>query len=106
MARKRRANNNGDEPVFVDELPNIGGGAAWTSILAPLLTRPEQWALIREFDTPTQAMAAQSNLSRRKVNIPQPTHEWSFAARGAELYACYRGKKKRQRSSSARVRGG
>jgi|KBSMisStandDraft_5_1062788.scaffolds.fasta_scaffold207097_1 hypothetical protein len=103
MARRKSVNET-EDPVFVNELPNIGGGAAWTSILSPLITRPEQWALIREFDTPTQAMASQSNLARRKVNIPLPDHEWSFAARGAELYACYRGKKKKQRSSSARIR--
>lgn len=90
--------------VFVNELPGIAGGTSWASVLAPLVKHPERWALVREFDTAKQAMDAQSNLHRRLVNIPQPNDEWSFAARGCELYACYRGRKKLQRSSSARIR--
>jgi len=100
MPRKKAEN----EIVLVDELPNKGSGVAWTSILAPLLKHPHKWALIREFDSPQKAMDTRGNLHRRLVNIPKPDHDWVFAARGAELYACYKGPKRKKESSSARVR--
>lgn len=67
-------------------------GLSWASILSPLLKKQGQWAMIRAFDTPEKAASAQSNLSGRRVVIPQPTHNWSFASRGIELFACYHGK--------------
>jgi hypothetical protein len=67
-------------------------GLSWASVLSPLLKKQGQWAMIRVFDTPEKAASAQSNLSGRRVVIPQPTHNWSFASRGIELFACYHGK--------------
>jgi hypothetical protein len=93
------------EPKWVDALPAPGGGETWMEILAPLVNAPGQWAIVREYDTAEGAYTAQSNLSRRHVNIPRPKDEWSFAAREGALYACYRGPIRQQRKkSSARVR--
>lgn len=86
---------------FVKELPRAGGQQGWTNQLLPLLSRPNVWARIWVFDNPEQAYKLQSNLHRRQVKIPEPEHVWEFSARGCEVYAIYRGRK---RSSSAGVR--
>lgn len=67
-------------------------GLSWSSVLTPLLKKQGQWAMIRDFDTPEKASSAQSNLAGRRVSIPQPEHDWSFASRGIELFACYHGR--------------
>ena len=67
-------------------------GLSWSSVLTPLLKKQGQWAMIRDFDTPEKAASAQSNLAARRVSIPQPEHDWSFASRGIELFACYHGR--------------
>lgn len=68
-------------------------GFNWLMLLTPLLKHKSRWAMVRAFDTPDQAQSAQSNLSTRAIQIPAPTHDWSFAARGCELFAEYRGEK-------------
>lgn len=90
-----------DEVEFVEELPRSGNRAGWTNQLLPLLKRPGVWARIWVFETPDQAYSLQSNLHQRLVKIPEPEHVWEFAARGCEVYAIYRGRK---RGSSASVR--
>jgi hypothetical protein len=99
--RKRKTAMQHDKVDFVEELPARGGQSGWTNQLLPLLSRPGVWARIWVFETPDQAYKLQSNLYRRKVKVPEPDHVWEFAARGCEVYAVYRGRK---RGSSASVR--
>lgn len=68
-------------------------GTSWVVRLTPLLKRPQQWAMVKECESPELASATQQNLNQRKVNIPEPDHEWSFVARGCEVFAVYRGVK-------------
>jgi hypothetical protein len=49
--------------------------------------------MVKGFETLEQAQDAQSNLTQRLVKIPLPEDEWTFAARGAELFAIYRGRR-------------
>lgn len=92
MARNRSI----PEIEFVDRPPPRGeAGRDWYQRLEPLLKRPGQWARIFELETPAKAQSAQSNLSRRKVSIPEPEKVWEFAARGCSVYAIYRGGKER-----------
>jgi len=79
------------EVEFVDELPDRGGGITWSTRLQPLLKKPNVWALVYLADKPDSAYSMQGNLHRRIVAIPEPEHEWEFAARGCEVYAIYRG---------------
>lgn len=65
---------------------------SWLRTLEPLLKVPNRWFMVRACDNAQQAQDAQSNLTGRKVNIPEPEHDWVFAARGAELFAIYHGK--------------
>ena len=69
------------------------GQGHWMEILAPLLKVPfkAKWCLIRTFPSRVSATSAQKNLTQRRVNIPEPDHNWSFSARDNELYAIYRG---------------
>lgn len=85
---------------FVDDIPPKGGKVGWTNQLLPLLDRPGVWARIWVFDNPEQAYKLQSNLHSRQVLVPEPEHIWEFAARGCEVFAVYRGRK---RGSAARV---
>jgi hypothetical protein len=68
----------------------------WITILTPLLKQPyrNNWCMVRVFDKPEQATAAAENLSARKVLMPAPEHDWSFAARGLEVFAIYHGPKR------------
>lgn len=92
--RKTRRRDPADEVEFIESLPpKTGGGTSWVQRLTPLLKRPGIWARIFVADNPELASNHQSNLSRRAVRIPEPDHEWSFAARGCEVYAVYRGTK-------------
>jgi hypothetical protein len=87
---------------FVPELPRKRGNVGkWMNILMPLLKKPNQWALIWTADSPQQANKLQSNLHARMLLIPEPEHDWQFSARGQEVYAVYRG---RRRGSDASVR--
>ena len=83
------------EIEFVPELPPKGGGETgrWANHLLPLLENPHQWALVFTCNNVIQANKLQSNLHSRQVLIPEPYHEWQFAARGCEVFAIYRGKK-------------
>jgi hypothetical protein len=89
------------EVQFVDEVPGRGGSGKWTSHLMPLMKRPGVWARIWTCENIEKANSLQSNLHSRAVFIPEPKHDWEFAARGCEVYAVYRGK---ARASSASVR--
>lgn len=71
--------------------PKRSSGATWLPYLTPLLKTRSRWAMIKEFENPDKAHDAQNNLSQRKVSIPNPDHNWTFAARGCELFAIYRG---------------
>jgi|SRR6516164_5513123 len=95
---------NEQEVQFVDELPprRYGDEGKWIHRLKPLLQRPGVWALVHTSENPLQATKLQANLHMRKVYIPEPRHHWEFAARGCEVYAIYRGKKRRQSSASVR----
>jgi len=77
-----------------DPPPRHHHAGSWVRSLEPLLQAPGRWFMIRACNTPEQASDAQSNLTSRKVNIPQPDHDWTFAARGTELFAIYHGKKR------------
>lgn len=74
--------------------PRSTTGGAWLSTLTPLLKNKGRWAMVKEFDSPEQAHTAAGNLRKRKVRIPEPEHDWSFASRGCEVFAIYRGPKK------------
>src|SRR3954462_13425888 len=94
MARpSRRQPEEEAEFLLVEELPPVQSttGNAWIQTLTPLLVHKGQWARVKVFDDPGKAHGAQSNLTRRKSRIPQPSHDWGFAARGCELFAIYRG---------------
>lgn len=71
--------------------PKSQYGGAWLPTLTALLRHKGQWAMVKEFDNPELAGSAQSNLAGRRVRIPEPEHDWGFAARGCELFAIYRG---------------
>jgi hypothetical protein len=88
---------------FVDEPPHKQGGMTgkWMQQLSPLLEHPGRWALIYTCEHPAAANKLQSNLHARQVLIPEPNHVWEFAARGNEVYAVYRGRK---RGGSASIR--
>lgn len=89
---KTRYKRPSTEIEFVDPpLPRSTVGSAWLPTLTPLLKAKGRWAKVKEFDNPEHAHNAQSNLHRRRIRIPEPTHDWGFAARGCELYAIYRG---------------
>lgn len=92
-----RNNRQEDEIVQKDPPPRRSGSSnIWTSILLVLTQRGRigKWHMVKEFDEPEQAQNAQGNLSQRKATIPYPDHDWSFSARGCELYAIYRGPNK------------
>jgi len=84
------------EVQFVDELPvaKAGGKGKWSSLLLQVMTRPGNWAMIATCENINQANRLQSNLTQRLVEMPEPSHHWEFAARGIEVYAIYRGKRK------------
>ena len=88
---------------FVKEPPRKRGGmfGKWMVQLQPLVENPNRWALVYTCETPMHANKLQSNLHARLVNIPEPNHVWEFAARGSEVYAIYRG---RRRGKDASVR--
>ena len=95
--------------VFVEEPPRKSGGATgkWIQVLNPLLKHPGRWALVWTCENPEQANKLQSNLHSRQVLIPEPNHIWQFAARGQEVYAVYRGRKRGKDASVRRAnRGG
>lgn len=96
----------GQDIEFVKEVPPrmhsaVSGG--WSNHLMPLLSKPGVWARIWVYDSPEPAYKLQSNMHARKVKIPEPEHEWEFAARGCEVYAIYRGRK-RGRASVRRAK--
>jgi hypothetical protein len=76
---------------FREPPPKYHKAGSWIRTLEPLLKKPGRWAMVRACDSPEQAGDAQSNLTGRKVNIPQPDHDWVFSARGSELFAIYHG---------------
>lgn len=95
------------DPVRFKPLPMKGNATDWWSRLKflTLAKNRGRWALVRTMETPEQAYHAQDNLSRRKVSFPNPDDDWSFAARGTEVYAIYRGpianKKQRRKELKA-----
>jgi hypothetical protein len=99
---------NDPKAQFIRELPRRGGGTGkWMVALAPLVKKPGQWALIQTCETPVHANKLQSNLHARQAKIPEPNHVWQFAARGCEVYAIYRGRKRGSDASIRRAnRGG
>lgn len=76
---------------FVDELPPRGRYNPWVERLQPLVRHPRRWAEVWVGENAYQARDAVSNLSRRKVNIPRPDHDWQFASRGNLVFAMYGG---------------
>lgn len=83
------------------ELPpkNNTYGGSWINQLLPLTQRANRghYFLVYTFDSPTKATSAQKNMTGRNVHIPFPDHDWTFNARGCELYAIYRGAKRPKR---------
>lgn len=96
MARRREQEYDIE---FVDELPPKSNGKTgrWIEILIPLLSHRGKWARVRVFDSPEQAQSVAGNLRKDRVLIPEPKHDWGFAARGCEVYAIYRGPKTQAR---------
>lgn len=82
--------------------PRRGGAGVWSSILMEVVRLRGKYCMVKEFDSPEQTQAAQKNLSGRKVQIPYPDHDWTFAARDCELFAIYRGPKRGGRNVSVR----
>jgi hypothetical protein len=78
--------------------PKSASQGAWLPTLTPLLKHKGRWAMVKEFDSPVKAHDTAGNLRKRKVRIPEPTHDWGFAARGCELFAIYRGPTRPQRT--------
>ena len=103
MARTKTTRDQ--DVAFVPEPPPKRGGMAgkWLTQLTPLLKRPNRWALIYTCEHPEQANKLQSNLHSRQVIIPEPNHVWQFAARGNEVYAIYRGRKRGNDASLRRA---
>jgi len=103
---KRTITMKRDQSVeFVDEIPRKrtgGGEGKWAAHLMPLVENPNRWALVHTCETPEQANKLQSNLHARMVIIPEPNHTWEFAARGIEVYAVYRGRKRAVSDASVR----
>jgi hypothetical protein len=96
LMRKERT----QELEFVQDLPRKRGNVGkWMNILMPLLKKPNQWALIWTAESPQQANKLQSNLHARMLLIPEPEHIWQFSARGQEVYAVYRGRRRGQDAS-------
>lgn len=92
MRRKPNVSTADAQIEFVDEIPKAGrAGRHWSRILNACVQNPGRWARVIVFDEPSEAQTAQGNLSRRRVYIPDPDGDWSFAARGSELFAIYRG---------------
>lgn len=89
-AKKPRHKSNVVE--FVDEVPPVARGQKWTALLLPLSKNPGRPAMIHEASTPEMANSTRGNLVSRAVKIPYPDHEWSFYARGCEVFAIYKGK--------------
>src|SRR4051794_23874884 len=87
------------EIEFVDELPPVarGNSGRWIEILLPLLKHKGRYARVKVFDNPEQAQSVAGNLRKGRVRIPEPSHDWGFAARGCEVYAIYRGPKNQAR---------
>jgi hypothetical protein len=90
---------SGNDIEFVDELPPVSRGQTgrWIDILLPLLKHKGRYARVQTCDNPQQAQDIAGNLRKGRVLIPEPTHDWSFAARGCEVYAIYRGPKNQAR---------
>lgn len=82
---------------FVDQLPlpTASGRGAWLERLQPLTEQRGRWAQVYEATTPRRANGLVQNLKRRRVTIPLPEQEWSFASRGPIVYARYEGRKRR-----------
>jgi len=102
--KNKEGTMKGQEVQFVKGEPpkkRVGGEGKWANHLLPLLDRPGIWALVWTCENIDQAMKLQGNLSQRAVFIPEPKHHWEFVARGCEVYAVYRGKK---RGSDASLR--
>jgi hypothetical protein len=96
VRKKEGTMNKLQEIRFVEEPPRPRSGMSgqWMQQLDPLRSFPGRWALIYTCEHPNAANKLQSNLHGRKVLIPEPNHTWEFAARGCEVYAVYRGRKK------------
>lgn len=84
-----------EDPVVAEEPPPPRSNAStrWIQRLTPLLKHKGVWHKIRTMESPEQASGARQSLTSRKVLIPEPNHDWSFAARGCEVFAIYRGRK-------------
>ena len=93
MARKQREQG---ETFVTKPPPKKSGGETgrWINQLLPLIEHPGRWALVYTCEHPEQANKLQSNLHARMLLIPEPNHDWQFAARGYEVYAIYRGRKR------------
>ena len=107
MARSLRKEQQG--VTFVEGPPRKRAGETgrWIQQLNPLLKHPGRWALIWTAENAPQANKLQSNLHSRQLLIPEPKHVWEFAARGCEVYAVYRGRKRGTDASVRRAnRGG
>lgn len=95
--RKERRDPTPEQEILIvgDKPPRAAREKSdtWVAILEPITKKPYrgQWCRVQEFESPTRASSAQKNCHQRKVMIPYPNHDWSFAARGCEFYAIYRG---------------
>ncbi len=88
----------------VDLLPNKSGGIPWIErCMAPYKNR-NRWYRVHIAKTPEQALNAQSNLTQRHVNVPDPDGEWTFASRGCEVFAKYLGPGKKRSTKRGSVR--
>lgn len=97
---------NAEGPEWVDDLPQgvkaryagRGRPRVWESLLTPLLDRPGQWAIVREYDRPESAEWAARKLrhaGRRPRGTPNllviPPGRFDFISGNGRLYARYLG---------------
>ena len=105
MARPRREDPKLAEIEKREPPPKMHRYGSWVAALDPLLKDPGVWYMVRACDNPLRAQEAQSNLTKRQVNIPEPDHDWGFAARGSEVFAIYHGKRRARVRTAPRTGG-
>jgi hypothetical protein len=66
-----------------------GGRMTWRELLAPLVERPNEWAMVRACRTHNEA--AQIAWQLRSGRLTKPAGEWEFVSRNGEVFARYLG---------------
>lgn len=101
-----RRTDNGDIEIRDPGKPQFRVKGKWITLLEPLLKDPyrSKWCMVQTATSVEQATNTVENLKGRKVLMPEPEHDWSFAARGLEIFAIYRGPMKVQQTRTGSTR--